>query len=244
MAGSPCPVEVMKRVLSEMHMREVAICYGMTETSPVSTMTRAGDDLEHRTATVGRVMPHVEVKIVDPSTGLETPRGTAGEICTRGYSVMLGYWDEPEKTAQAIDQAGWMHTGDLATMADDGYVNISGRIKDMVIRGGENVYPREIEEFLYTHPSVADVAVIGVPDEKYGEELMAWVILREGAAALTADEVRSFCKGQLAHYKVPRYVHLTDRFPMTVTGKIRKVEMRESAVEILGLAAAARVKHA
>jgi fatty-acyl-CoA synthase len=244
MAGSPCPVEVMKRVLSEMHMREVAICYGMTETSPVSTMTRASDDLAHRTGTVGRVMPHVEVKIVDPTTGLETPRGTPGELCTRGYSVMLGYWDEPEKTAQAIDAAGWMHTGDLATMADDGYVNISGRIKDMVIRGGENVYPREIEEFLYTHPSIADVAVIGVPDEKYGEELMAWVILREGAQAITIDEVRSFCKGQLAHYKVPRYVHVTEQFPMTVTGKIRKIEMREKAVEILGLATAASVKHA
>jgi fatty-acyl-CoA synthase len=244
MAGSPCPVEVMRRVLSEMNMREVAICYGMTETSPVSTMTRATDDLEHRTATVGCVMPHVEVKVVDPATGLETPRGEPGELCTRGYSVMLGYWNEPEKTAQAIDAARWMHTGDLATMADDGYVNISGRIKDMVIRGGENIYPREIEEFLYTHPHVADVSVIGVPDDKYGEELMAWIILREGAEVLTADTVREFCKGQLAHYKVPRYVHVTDRFPMTVTGKIRKVEMRERAVEILGLAAAARIKHA
>ncbi|MGO8999597.1 MAG: AMP-binding protein [Polyangiaceae bacterium] len=244
MAGSPCPVEVMKRVQTEMHMREVAICYGMTETSPVSTMTRASDDLEHRTATVGCVMPHVEVKVVDPTTGLAVPRGAPGEICTRGYSVMLGYWNEPEKTAQAIDTAGWMHTGDLGTMAGDGYVNISGRIKDMVIRGGENVYPREIEEFLYTHPHVADVAVIGVPDEKYGEELMAWIILREGAPVLTVDEVRAFCKGQLAHYKVPRYVHVTDGFPMTVTGKIRKVEMRERAVEILGLGAAARVKHA
>jgi fatty-acyl-CoA synthase len=243
MAGSPCPVEVMRRVMSEMHMREVAIAYGMTETSPVSTMTRADDDLEHRTATVGRVMPHVEVKIVDPATGLTVSRGAPGELCTRGYSVMLGYWNEEEKTAQAIDVAGWMHTGDLAVMADDGYVNISGRIKDMVIRGGENVYPREIEEFLYSHPAVADVSVIGVPDEKYGEELMAWVIVREGAT-LTLEDVRAFCKGQLAHYKVPRYVHVTDRFPMTVTGKIRKVEMRQMAVEILGLGAAAKIKHA
>jgi fatty-acyl-CoA synthase len=243
MAGSPCPVEVMRRVMSEMHMREVAIAYGMTETSPVSTMTRADDDLEHRTATVGRVMPHVEVKIVEPVTGLAVSRGAPGELCTRGYSVMLGYWNEEEKTAQAIDAAGWMHTGDLAVMADDGYVNISGRIKDMVIRGGENVYPREVEEFLYSHPAVADVSVIGVPDEKYGEELMAWVILRP-STSLTVEDVRAFCKGQLAHYKVPRYVHVTDRFPMTVTGKIRKVEMREMAVAILGLGAAAKIKHA
>jgi fatty-acyl-CoA synthase len=215
----------------------------MTETSPVSTMTRADDDLEHRTATVGRVMPHVEVKIVEPVTGLAVSRGAPGELCTRGYSVMLGYWNEEEKTAQAIDAAGWMHTGDLAVMADDGYVNISGRIKDMVIRGGENVYPREVEEFLYSHPAVADVSVIGVPDEKYGEELMAWVILRP-STSLTVEDVRAFCKGQLAHYKVPRYVHVTDRFPMTVTGKIRKVEMREMAVAILGLGAAAKIKHA
>ena len=244
MAGSPCPVEVMKRVVDSMHMAEVAICYGMTETSPVSTMTRAGDDLDHRTATVGRAMPHVEIKIVDPETGREVVRGSPGELCTRGYSVMLGYWSDPERTAQAIDPAGWMHTGDLATMAEDGYVNISGRIKDMVIRGGENVYPREIEEFLYTHPDIVDVAVVGVPDEKYGEELMAWVILREGAGELTVESVRAFCAGQLAHYKVPRYVHVTEQFPMTVTGKIRKVEMRELAIEILGLSAAARVKHA
>jgi fatty-acyl-CoA synthase len=243
MAGSPCPVEVMKRVLSEMNMREVAICYGMTETSPVSTMTRVDDGLEHRTATVGRAMPHIEVKIVDPDRGVEVPRGAPGELCTRGYSVMLGYWNDPEKTAQAIDAAGWMHTGDLAVMAEDGYVNISGRIKDMVIRGGENVYPREIEELLYTHPHVADVSVIGVPDAKYGEELMAWIILRPGAT-LTVDEVRAFCKGQLAHYKVPRYLHIVDRFPMTVTGKIRKVEMREMAVELLGLGDVARAKHA
>jgi fatty-acyl-CoA synthase len=240
MAGSPCPVEVMKRVVSEMHMSEVAICYGMTETSPVSTMTRTDDDLARRTATVGRVMPHLEVKLVDPATGLEVKRGQPGELCTRGYSVMLGYWEEPDKTAEAIDAAGWMHTGDLAVMDDAGYVNISGRIKDMVIRGGENVYPREVEEFLYTHPDVADVQVIGVPDERYGEELMAWVVLRPGAQPLTADGVRAFCEGRLAHYKVPRYVHCVEGFPMTVTGKVRKVEMREKSVAELGLAGQAQ----
>jgi fatty-acyl-CoA synthase len=244
MAGSPCPVEVMKRVVSEMHMSEVAISYGMTETSPVSTMTRTDDDLARRTETVGRTMPHLESKVVDPVTGLTVPRGTAGELCTRGHTVMLGYWNEPEKTAEAIDAARWMHTGDLATMDAEGYVNIVGRIKDLVIRGGENVYPREVEEFLYTHPDVADVSVVGVPDERYGEELMAWVIMKPGAEPLTADGVREFCSGQIAHYKVPRYVHVTDAFPMTVTGKIRKVEMRERAVEILGLQAAAGVRNA
>ncbi|MYM19093.1 AMP-binding protein [Brevibacterium sp. 5221] len=226
MAGSPCPVEVMKRVISQMHMSEVAICYGMTETSPVSTMTRTDDTLARRTETVGRVMPFVEVKIVDPITGLTLPRGQKGELCTRGYSVMRGYWEEPEKTAEAIDAGGWMHTGDLAIMDADGYVDISGRIKDMVIRGGENIYPREIEEFLYTHPSIADVQVVGVSDEKYGEELMAWVILREGVASLTADEVREFSRGKLAHYKIPRYVEVRESFPMTVSGKVRKVELR------------------
>ncbi|MEU4227222.1 AMP-binding protein [Nonomuraea sp. NPDC026600] len=235
MAGSPCPVEVMKRVVSEMNMREVAICYGMTETSPVSTMTRSDDDLARRTETVGRVLPHVEVKIVHPETGLTVPRGEPGELCTRGYSVMLGYWDEPGKTAEAIDVARWMHTGDLATMDDEGYVNVVGRIKDMVIRGGENVYPREIEEFLYRHPDIADVQVIGVPDEKYGEELMAWVIMREDTEPLTAEAVREFCAGRLSHFKIPRYVHVTDAFPMTVTGKIRKVEMRRRSVDLLGL---------
>ncbi len=244
MAGSPCPVDVMKRVQSEMNMKTVAISYGMTETSPVSTMTRPDDDIQHRTATVGRAMPHVEVKIVDPATGLEVPRSTSGELCTRGYSVMLGYWNEPEKTAQAIDGAGWMHTGDLAVMADDGYVNISGRIKDMVIRGGENIYPREIEEFLYTHPDILDVSVIGVPDTKYGEELMAWVVPRQGAQPLTIEQLRAFCMGQLAHYKIPRYLHIVTSFPMTVTGKIRKVEMREMAIGILGLDVAAKTKHA
>jgi fatty-acyl-CoA synthase len=232
MAGSPCPVEVMKRVVAEMNMAEVTIMYGMTETSPVSTMTRRSDDLERRVSTVGTVMPHVEVQIVDPTSGLTAPVGTPGELCTRGYSVMLGYWDAPEQTAEAIDAAGWMHTGDLATMDAEGYVAIVGRIKDMVIRGGENVYPREVEEFLYGHPAIDDVQVIGVPDEKYGEELMAWVRLKPDAS-LTIEELREFCAGKLAHYKVPRYLHVTDEFPMTVTGKIRKVEMRERAVELL-----------
>ncbi|MFC9689849.1 AMP-binding protein [Kribbella sp. NPDC056951] len=235
MAGSPCPVEVMKRCVADMHMAEVAICYGMTETSPVSTQTRRDDDLDRRTSTVGRVMPHVEVKLVDPATGLVVERGEPGELCTRGYSVMLGYWDEPEKTAEAIDQARWMHTGDLAVMRDDGYVNIVGRIKDMVIRGGENVYPREIEEFLYTHPAIADVQVIGVPDERYGEELCAWIKLKPGADPLDADAVREFATGKLARFKIPKYVLLVDDFPMTVTGKIRKVEMREKSLGLLGL---------
>ena len=203
MAGSPCPVEVMKRVVAEMGMAEVTICYGMTETSPVSTQTGADDDLDRRTSTVGRVHPHLEVKVVDPATGLTVPRGETGEFCTRGYSVMLGYWNEPEKTAEVIDRARWMHTGDLAVMDAEGYLNIVGRIKDMVIRGGENVYPREIEEFLYTHPDIVDAQVIGVPDERYGEELMAWVRLREGAEPLTAEALRAFCAGKLAHYKVP-----------------------------------------
>jgi fatty-acyl-CoA synthase len=234
MAGSPCPVEVMKRVLTEMNMAEVTIAYGMTETSPVSTQTRKDDSLERRTGTVGRVHPHVEVMVVDPETALPVPRGVPGELCTRGYSVMIGYWDEPEKTAEVL-RRGWMHTGDLAVMDDDGYLNIVGRIKDMVIRGGENVYPREIEEFLYTHPDIVDAQVIGVPDERYGEELMAWVRLREGAPTLTAEALRDFASGKLAHYKIPRYVHVVDEFPMTVTGKVRKVEMRERAIDLLGL---------
>jgi len=238
MAGSPCPVEVMKRVVAEMHMPEVTICYGMTETSPVSTQTRADDDLERRVASVGRVHPHVEVKVVDPASGRVVARGLPGELCTRGYSVMRGYWREPEKTAEAIDAAGWMHTGDLAVMAADGYVSIVGRSKDMVIRGGENVYPREVEEFLYAHPDIEDVQVIGVPDQRYGEELMAWVRLRPGAPELTEDAVREFCAGRLAHFKVPRYVHLVEEFPMTVTGKVRKVAMREQAVRLLGIESA------
>jgi fatty-acyl-CoA synthase len=234
MAGSPCPVEVMKRVITEMHMEEVTICYGMTETSPVSTQTRSDDSLERRVATVGRVHPHLEVKVVDPTTDLPAPVGTPGELCTRGYSVMIGYWDEPDKTAEVI-RRGWMHTGDLATMDDEEYVAIVGRIKDMVIRGGENIYPREIEEFLYSHPDIVDAQVIGVPDERYGEELMAWLRMREGAAPLTAEQLRDFCSGKLAHYKIPRYVHIVDEFPMTVTGKIRKVQMREEAAALLGL---------
>ncbi|MGY6657914.1 AMP-binding protein [Amycolatopsis sp. TRM77291] len=244
MAGSPCPVEVMKQVIDRMGMAEVSICYGMTETSPVSTQTRADDSVERRVSTVGRVGPHLEVKVVDPETGLTVPRGEPGELCTRGYSVMLGYWEQADKTAEAIDTARWMHTGDLAIMDADGYVNITGRIKDMVIRGGENLYPREIEEFLYTHPDILDAQVIGVPDEKYGEELMAWVRMREGAEPLTAEAVREFCEGKLARYKIPRYVHVVEEFPMTVTGKVRKVEMRAESISILGLEKAAATKHA
>jgi fatty-acyl-CoA synthase len=235
MAGSPCPVEVMKQVIDQMGMSEVSICYGMTETSPVSTQTRVDDSIERRVATVGRVGPHIEVKVVDPATGLTVPHGTPGELCTRGYSVMLGYWRQPDKTSEVIDAARWMHTGDLAVMDDEGYLSITGRIKDMVIRGGENIYPREVEEFLYTHPDILDAQVIGVPDARYGEELMAWVRLRPGAAPITAESLRDFCAGKLAHYKIPRYVHITDEFPMTVTGKVRKVEMREKSVEILRL---------
>jgi fatty-acyl-CoA synthase len=235
MAGSPCPVEVMKQVINRMGMTEVSICYGMTETSPVSTQTRMDDSIERRVATVGRVGPHIEVKVIDPATGLTVPRGAAGELCTRGYSVMLGYWEQPDKTAEAIDAGRWMHTGDLAVMDDDGYLSITGRIKDMVIRGGENIYPREVEEFLYTHPDILDAQVIGVPDARYGEELMAWVRMRPGAPPLTADALREFCQGKLAHYKIPRYVHITDEFPMTVTGKVRKVEMRERSAKLLGL---------
>jgi fatty-acyl-CoA synthase len=240
MAGSPCPVEVMKRCINEMHMDEVTICYGMTETSPVSTQTLTDDPIDKRVGTVGRVHPHVEVKIVDPESMLVMPRGSAGELCTRGYCVMLGYWNDPEKTAEAIDAARWMHTGDLAVIDDEGYVNIVGRIKDLVIRGGENVYPREIEEFLYSHPDIVDVQVIGVPDLKYGEEIMAWVKLREGTS-LDVDALRAFCEGRIAHYKIPRYVYVTDDFPMTVTGKIQKFKMREAAIEMLGLQEAASV---
>lgn len=235
MAGSPCPVEVMKQVIERMGAEEVSICYGMTETSPVSTQTRTDDSIERRVSTVGRVHPNLETKVVDPATGDVVPRGTAGELCTRGYSVMIGYWQEPEKTAEAIDVDGWMHTGDLAVMDDDGYLSITGRIKDMVIRGGENIYPREIEEFLITHPDVLDAQVVGVPDARYGEELMAWLRMRDGAAPLTVEAVRDLCTGRLAHYKVPRYVHVVEEFPMTVTGKVRKVQMREDARALLGL---------
>ncbi|HEX4106750.1 MAG TPA: AMP-binding protein [Solirubrobacteraceae bacterium] len=238
MAGSPCPVEVMGRVIDRMHMSEVTICYGMTETSPVSTQTAAADELDRRVGSVGRVHPHVEVRITDPETGRTAPRGTSGELCTRGYSVMLGYWDDPERTDEAIDRARWMHTGDLGVMDEAGYLNIVGRIKDMIIRGGENIYPREVEEFLYTHPDVSDVQVVGVPDERYGEELMAWVIVREGA---TVDEgaLREHCRGRIAHYKVPRYFAFVDAFPMTVTGKVQKFRLREAGIEQLGLQGAA-----
>ncbi|MET0486514.1 MAG: AMP-binding protein [Candidatus Rokuibacteriota bacterium] len=243
MAGSPCPVEVMKQVQAQMHMHEVAIAYGMTETSPVSTQTRIGAPLAKQVGTVGQVHPHVQIKIVDPQTGQVVPVGERGELCTRGYSVMLGYWDNEEATRTSIDAARWMHTGDLATMDDEGYLNIVGRIKDMIIRGGENVYPREIEEFLYSHPKIQDVQVIGVPDEKYGEEIMAWVKLREGQAT-TQDEIRDYCRGKIAHYKIPRYVHFVDAFPMTVTGKVQKFLMREESVKALGLEKAAAMKMA
>ncbi len=244
MAGSPCPVEVMKRVIAEMGMTDVTICYGMTETSPVSTQTSADDDLDRRVSTVGTVHPHVEVKVIDPVTGRTLPRGEPGELCTRGYSVMLGYWEMPEKTAESIDSARWMHTGDLAVMDTQGYLNIVGRIKDLVIRGGENIYPREVEEFLYTHPDIVDAQVIGVPDERYGEELMAWVRLREGAEPLTVEALRAFCDGRLARYKIPRYIKIVESFPMTVTGKIRKVEMREVSIVELDLTTAASTRTA
>jgi fatty-acyl-CoA synthase len=243
MAGSPCPVEVMKQVIDRMHMEDVTIAYGMTETSPVSTQTGADDPLERRVGSVGRVHPHVEVKVVEPGTGRALPRGEPGELCTRGYSVMLGYWNDAERTSEAIDAGRWMHTGDLATMDDEGYLNIVGRIKDMIIRGGENLYPREVEEFLYGHPAIADVQVIGVPDDRYGEELMAWIIVREGET-IDEDGVRAFCEGKIARHKVPRYVKLVDGFPMTVTGKVQKFKMRETAIAELGLEAASRVKTA
>ncbi|MDT8877966.1 AMP-binding protein [Halomonas saccharevitans] len=235
MAGSICPIEVMRKVIDKMHMQDVTICYGMTETSPVSFQTQTDAPLEKRVTTVGTIHPHLEVKLVSPDTGAVVPRGGTGELCTRGYSVMLGYWENEEATAKAIDAAGWMHTGDLATMDDEGYVAIVGRIKDMIIRGGENIYPREIEDFLYTHPAISDVQVIGVPDEKYGEEVMAWVKLSEGES-LDEEGLKAFCKGQIAHYKVPRYVKFVDAFPMTVTGKIQKFKMREEATHELGLA--------
>ena len=235
MAGSICPVEVMKRCINEMNMSEVSIAYGMTETSPASCQTLIDDDLERRTSSIGRAHPHVEIQVVDPDTGETAERGQPGEFCTRGYGVMMGYWNDEEKTREAIDADGWLHTGDLAVMREDGYCNIVGRIKDMVIRGGENVYPSEIEAFLYTHPDIDDAQVIGVPDDKYGEEICAWIRMRPGSAALDAAAVRKFAEDKLAHYKIPRYVHIVDEFPMTVTGKIRKVEMREESVRLLGL---------
>ncbi|HEY7577770.1 MAG TPA: AMP-binding protein [Acetobacteraceae bacterium] len=237
MAGAPCPIEVMRRCIRDMHLSEITIAYGMTETSPVSTQTTTDDPVERRVATVGRVQPHIEVKVVD-TDGRIVPRGTPGEFCTRGYSVMLGYWDDEERTREAIDAAGWMHTGDLATMDADGYCNIVGRIKDMVIRGGENVYPREIEEFLYRHPKIQDVQVFGVPDTRFGEELCAWIRLRPGET-LTAEDVRAFCQDQIAHHKVPRHIRFVDEFPMTVTGKIQKFIMRERMTQELGVKEAA-----
>lgn len=234
MAGSNCPIEVMKKVIEQMHMRDVTICYGMTETSPVSFQTQMDAPLEKRVATVGTIHPHLEVKLVDPGSGQVVPRGEKGELCTRGYSVMLGYWNNPQATEQALVN-GWMHTGDLATMDEEGYVAITGRIKDMIIRGGENIYPRELEEFFYTHPAIADVQVIGVPDAKYGEEVMAWIKLRDGQTLDEAD-LRAFCQGKIAHYKIPRYFKFTHAFPMTVTGKIQKFKMRDQSIEELGLA--------
>ncbi|WP_162563642.1 AMP-binding protein, partial [Mycolicibacterium mucogenicum] len=235
MAGSVCPVEVMKHCVSDMHMAEVAIAYGMTETSPVSCQTLIDDDLDRRTATIGRAHPHLEVKVINPETGETVERGEPGEFCTRGYSVMLGYWNNDEKTREAIDSEGWMHTGDLAVMRSDGYCAIVGRIKDMVIRGGENVYPREIEEFLYTHPDIEDAQVIGVPDARYGEEICAWLRMRPGAPPLDAAAIREFTADRLAHFKIPRYVHVVDEFPMTITGKVRKVDMRAESIRIFGL---------
>ena len=241
MAGSPCPVEVMKQVQSKMHMKEVEICYGMTETSPVSTQTIIGTPLEKQVSTVGTVQDHLEIKIIDPETGALLDRNQPGEFCARGYSVMLGYWNNSKATNDAIDHAGWMHSGDLAVMDDEGYINIVGRIKDMILRGGENIYPREIEEFLYTHPSIEDVQVIGVPSEKYGEEVMAWVKVKSGQS-ITHSNLEDYCKQKIAHYKVPKYWKFVSSFPMTVTGKIRKVEMREMAIEELGLQEVAKIK--
>jgi fatty-acyl-CoA synthase len=234
MGGSPCPIEVMRRVQSDMHISEMTICYGMTETSPVSFQSATDDPIELRVSTVGRVHPHVEAKVVDPASGRTVARGDTGEVCTRGYSIMLGYWDNEEASKSAIDQARWMHTGDLGVMDDDGYLRIVGRIKDMVIRGGENIYPREVEEFLYQHPAISDAQVIGVPDLKYGEELCAWVRLKEDANA-TPDELRDWCRGRIATYKIPRYWKIADSFPMTVTGKIQKFKMREMSIHELGL---------
>ncbi len=243
MAGSPCPIEVMKQVREKMNVRDITICYGMTETSPVSTQTRMDDAVEKRVATVGRVHPHAEIRIIDPATGAVVPRGLPGELCTRGYCVMLRYWNDDAATAKAIDSAGWMHTGDLASMDEDGYVKIVGRIKDMIIRGGDNVYPREVEEFLYTHPKVEDAQVIGVPSAAYGEEIMAWVKPKPGAA-LEGDELKAFCKGRIATYKIPKYWKIVDSFPMTVTGKVQKFRMRELSVAELGLGDAARIETA
>jgi fatty-acyl-CoA synthase len=233
MAGSPCPEETMKQVIERMGADQISICYGMTETSPVSAQTSVDDTIERRVSTVGRVHPHLEVQIVDPESGRVLPRGETGEFCTRGYSLMLGYWNQPDKTAETIDADGWMHTGDLGVMDVDGYLNITGRIKDVILRGGENIYPREIEEFLLRHPDILDVQVVGVPDPEYGEQVMAWIRMKTDSTPLDADSIREYSTGRLAHYKIPRYVHLTDEFPMTITGKVRKVEMRRVSIELL-----------
>jgi fatty-acyl-CoA synthase len=243
MAGAPCPIEVMKKVQSLMHMKDVLVAYGMTETSPVSTQTRIGTPLEKQVSTVGVIHPHLEIKIVDPETGRIVPRGERGELCTRGYSVMLGYWNDNTQTNDSIDNARWMHSGDLATMDHDGYIKIVGRIKDMIIRGGENIYPREIEEFLFTHPAVRNVQVIGVPDEVYGEVVMAWVKLKEGED-VSAETLLDFCKGNIAHFKIPKHIRFTEDFPMTVTGKIRKIEMREISIKELQLDAVSKIEMA
>ena len=243
MAGAPCPIEVMKQVIDRMHVPQVTICYGMTETSPVSFQSGVDDPIDARVSTVGRIHPHLECKIIDPDTGAIVPRGTAGELCTRGYAVMLGYWDSPAATAASVDAARWMHTGDLAVMRDDGYVNIAGRLKDMIIRGGENISPREIEEFLYAHPKISEVQIIGVPDMKYGEEVCAWIRLRDGQQA-TEEDVREYCRGQMASYKIPRYIRFTTEFPTTVTGKMQKFRMREISIEELGLGRAGAVQTA
>ena len=244
MAGAPCPMEVMRKVVDRMHMDEVTICYGMTETSPVSFQSEIDDGMEHRVSTVGSIHPHVESKIIDPETGQTVPRGKSGELCTRGYLVMLGYWNNPEASGEAIDEARWMHTGDLAEMREDGYVNIVGRLKDMIIRGGENIYPREIEEFLYTHPKIADVQAIGVPDLRYGEEICAWVLLIKEGEEATEEEIKEYCRGKIASYKIPRYIRFADEFPMTVTGKVQKFKMREVSIAEFGLEEAARVQSA
>jgi fatty-acyl-CoA synthase len=243
MAGSPCPVELMKKVNTIMHMEEVAIAYGMTETSPVSTQTRYDTPIDKRVGTVGKVVPHTEIKIIDPESGLTVPIGENGELCTRGYCVMLGYWNDEEKTRDAIDAARWMHTGDLANMDEEGYIKIAGRIKDMIIRGGENIYPREIEEFLYQHPKISDVQVIGVPDQKYGEAIIAWIKLKKGETS-SHDEIKTFCEDQISYFKIPQYIKFTDDFPMTVTGKVRKVEMRAISIRELGLDDAAAIEMA
>ncbi|GHO52535.1 AMP-binding protein [Ktedonobacter robiniae] len=243
MAGSPCPIEIMRNVINRMHMSQVEICYGMTETAPVSVQSRLDSPFEKRVATVGQIHPHLEIKIINPESGQIVPQSIPGELCTRGYSVMLGYWDNPEATQAAIDQARWMHTGDLATMDEEGYINIVGRIKDMIIRGGENIYPREIEEFLYTHPQVSDVQVIGVPDERYGEEIAAWVKLKPGES-VSQEDLRAFCLGKIAHYKIPRYIKFVDAYPMTISGKIQKYLMRQQAIAELGLQGVASIETA